>query len=127
MELLANYGNSYSLGECMIENDPHNRKIPLSVTAAIIIGQLVVNLPAVALVLGIALVGRANMPSKWWLFIIAGFLLGWFWWSFSISRWRKWALNQGCPSDKLRQWAGITGLEWPEGSVFAKTDTKGKK
>ena len=65
-------------------------------------------------------------PAGVGISVIMGSLVAWFWWSFSVPRWRKWALENGAPEDKLQKWGVITGLVWPKGSIFEKTEFKVK-
>jgi|SRR5688572_10738698 len=121
---------------------PSKQKKPLHVGIAILVGQLVVNLPVMLIILGVFGVGivlllvlEAIFPSlPGWSFllgvmasIIIGSLVGWLWWSFSVPRWRKWALQNGAPEDKLQKWAVATGLVWPKGSIFEKTEFRVKQ
>jgi Na+/proline symporter len=60
--------------------------------------------------------------------ILLGVVLGWLWWSFSIPRWREWALKQpGVDPDQLQKAAEIAGLVWPKGHFFEKTEFRFKK
>ena len=97
---------------------------PLSVWRALIVGWLWVNIPAVVIILGILFVGAFIELRLWWLFLIIGGLVGWTWWSFTIARWRKWAINRGAPPDRLQKWAVAVGLTWPKGWVFEKTEIR---
>ncbi len=108
----------------MTDDLPANSENQMSVLVAILAGQLIVNLPAVVVLLGVALTGRAYLPSLWWLFLLIGFIVGWLWWSFAVPRWRRWALKRGCPPNVLHRWAVFSGLEWPNGSIFEKTEYK---
>jgi len=118
------------------------QKKTLHIAIAILVGQLIVNLPVMLISLGAYGVGIAlflTLVEKFpffqgWGFlvgilvlIITGPLLGWLWWSFSVPRWRKWALRNGVPEDKLQKWAVSTGLVWPKGSVFEKTEFRVKE
>jgi hypothetical protein len=118
------------------------QKKSISIWKAILIGQLIVNLPALIIVFGVSGVGIAfvflmkavlsSFSDSTFLIgalvsIIIGALIGWLWWSFSVPRWRKWALQNGAPEDKLQKWAVITGLVWPKGSFFEKTEFKVKE
>ena len=94
----------------------------LGVGKAIIIGWLVVNIPALAIMLIVLFVGLAIEPRLWWLFLSIGFILGWTWWSHSVPRWRRWAHRRGANPDRLQKWAVITGLVWPKGSRFERTE-----
>jgi hypothetical protein len=97
---------------------------PLSVLHVLIVGWLWVNIPAVTIILGILFIGAFIEFRLWWLFLIIGFFIGWTWWSFTITRWRKWALNRGVPSDQLQKWAVAVGLTWPKGLIFEKTEIR---
>ncbi len=121
---------------------PARQKKPLHVGIAILVGQLIVNLPVILIILGLFAIGivlllvlDTRFPSlPGWSFllgvlaiIIIGPLVGWLWGSFSVPRWRKWALRNGVPEDKLQKWAVITGLVWPKGSIFEKTEFQVKE
>ena len=128
-----------------MNNDPQTsarQKRPLHVGIAILVGQLVVNLPVILIILGVfgigivlLLVVEARFPSlPGWSFllgvlalIIIGPLAGWVWWSFSVPRWRKWALRNGATENKLQKWAVATGLVWPKGSIFERTEFRVKE
>lgn len=101
----------------------HNSK-SLSVWKAIIIGWLIVNLPALLIMLSIFIIGMNLGPKIWWLFLIIGIAVGWTWWSFTIPRWRRWAHRRGAAPDKLQKAAVATGLVWPKGWIFEKTEAK---
>ncbi|MDQ3818791.1 MAG: hypothetical protein M3362_14085 [Acidobacteriota bacterium] len=96
----------------------------LSVWKAILVGQLFVTLPVLIIMFGILLFGVTIKRDLWWLFLAIGFFLGWVWWSFTISRWRRWAIRRGAPADRLQKWAVATGLTWPKGWIFEKTEAK---
>ena len=121
---------------------PTGQKKTLHVAIAILVGQLIVNLPVMLIILGAYGVGIALLLTlvdkfpffQGWGFligilvlIIIGPLVGWLWWSFSVPRWRKWVLRNGVPEDKLQKWAVSTGLVWPKGSVFEKTEFRVKE
>ena len=80
----------------------NNSKRPLPIWRALIAGWLLVNVPVLVIMVGILLAGVSIEPRIWWLFLAIGFFLGWTWWSFTIARWRKWALNRGAPADRLQ-------------------------
>ena len=96
----------------------------LSVWKAILVGQLFVTIPVFIIMLGILLLGVTIERDLWWLFLAIGFFLGWTWWSYTIPRWRRWALTRGAPADKLQKWGVATGLTWPKGWIFEKTEAK---
>jgi ABC-type transport system involved in Fe-S cluster assembly fused permease/ATPase subunit len=105
-------------------NKSYNPKSDFSVWKAIIIGWLIVNIPAVLIILTTLTIGLKLEPKFWWLFLITGFVLGWAWWSYTIPRWRRWAHRKGAHPNKLQQVAVATGLTWAKGSVFEKTEAK---
>ena len=97
-------------------------KTYLPIWKAILAGWLVVNAPAIIIMVVVLLVGMAIMPNAWWIFLLIAFILGWTWWSYTVPRWRRWAIKQGADADRLQRWAVITGLVWPKGSRFEKTE-----
>ena len=99
----------------------------ISISKAIIIGHLTVNLGVLFIIIlvtvvGIAIAGVELLP--WYL--IAGSLLGWVWWSFSVPRWRRWAHQRVDDQERLQKYAVRTGLTWPKGSILEKTELKVK-
>jgi hypothetical protein len=117
-------------------------KKPIGVGRAILVGQLVVNLPVYTIILSIFCVGIALDFLLWamlpqfsgWAFLLGALIsitfataIGWLWWSFSVPRWRRWALQNGAPEDRLQKWGVITGLVWPKGWIFEKTEFKLKE
>lgn len=108
-----------------------------SVWKAILLGHMIVNLPAltimfvnIAIGLALAYILADIFPSMsdWGFlavlagFLLIGFILGWMWWSFIVPRWRRWVLQKGTPKDELQRWGVLTGLVWPKGSFFEKTE-----
>ncbi len=125
-----------------IESQPLPESKRIGVVEAILIGQLVINLPILIIFLGVSGIGIffflvffASLQSfqGWALFvrlltpIIIGGAVAWLWWSFFVPRWRRWALQNGVPEDKLQKWAVITGLVWRKGSIFEKTEFRLKE
>jgi hypothetical protein len=102
-------------------------KSPIDIRWAIIIGQLFVNVPVIVISVGLiflGIIGAIFTPILLVVLSILGIVLGWAWWSFAVPRWRRWALNRGAPADEL-QLAGVaSGLLWPKGSFFEKTEFK---
>jgi hypothetical protein len=92
---------------------------PKSVVAR---GQLTVNLPVVC-ILAFGIFG-AIATSGWRsvLSATAGFVFAWLWWSVSVPRWRRWAEKTGVDARQVYRLAVYTGLIWPEGSLFEKTE-----
>ena len=88
------------------------------------VGTVAVNGPVLACLLGIPF-------GAWFLFgsvpvvaisAVLGFVLGWTWWSFSVPKWRFWALRRVGDSDRLQDLSVAVGLSWPEGHYFEKTE-----
>ena len=114
----------------------------ISVGTAILVGQLVVNIPVIFIILSVTVIGIVltlvltetfpSLPDLTFFLgvlgsIVIGTSVGWVWWSFSVPRWRKWAIQKGVPEDRLQKWAVLTGLVWPKGSIFEKTEFKVKE
>jgi hypothetical protein len=117
------------------QQPPQSQKI--SVGKAILIGQLVINLPVLMIFLGVSGTGiflillfftSLHSLQGWPIFfalippILMSGALAWLWWSFFVPRWRRWAIQNGAPADKLQKWAVVTGLVWRKGSLFEKTE-----
>jgi hypothetical protein len=96
----------------------------LSILTALIVGWLLVNIPALIIMLGILFIGGLWEPKAWWIFLSIGFILGWTWWSHTIPRWRRWAHRHGVPPERLQKFAVLVGLTWRKGSRFEKTEAK---
>jgi hypothetical protein len=110
----------------MTQISPQGEKGNLSVAQAIIIGHLVTTVPVVAIIFGFRWIGLSFFGGRWWIALIIGFLVAWFWWAYVEPRWRKWAVQKGAPARRLHQIAVATGLEWSKGSVFENTEIKTK-
>lgn len=119
--------------------EPSSSNKQLGVGSAILIGHLAVNLPVLMIMLifsgsGLFLAYLALRQFERMQMVVAtiaflipaaiGFVTAWLWWSFSVPRWRRWALQNGAPADSLQKWAVLTGLVWPKGSFFEKTEFK---
>ncbi len=98
---------------------------PINIWKAILVGQMIVNLPAVAIMLVALFLG--SLVAPWELALIIGSLLAWVWWSYIVPRWRDWAHRRGANSDQLQKFAFRTGLTWPKGSLFERTEFRRKK
>ena len=96
-----------------------------SIWKAILVGQLVVNLPAVAIMIAALFLGFFGVP--WPLSLIIGSLVAWVWWSYTVPRWRDWAHYRGVNPDRLQKVAFRTGLTWPRGSLFERTEFRRRK
>ena len=85
---------------------------------------MVVNVPVILIMIGTLLVGVVLKRDLWWAFLIVGFALGWAWWSYTVPRWRRWALRRGAQPARLQRWAVAVGLTWPKGWIFEKTESR---
>src|SRR5260370_10420939 len=97
----------------------------LSIWKAILVGQVVVNVPTVGIMMASLFLGATVVP--WQLSAILGSILGWVWWSYTVPRWRDWALYRGLDPDRLQKFAFRTSLTWPRGSLFEKTEFRRRK
>jgi hypothetical protein len=104
------------------------QKPSMSVGKAILIGQLLVNVPVFIIMIGLTaltVILTKNLIMGLPGFIV-GFVIAWLWWSFTVPRWRRWAHRQGVPPAELQKWAVATSLVWPKGWIFEKTEFKVK-
>ncbi len=89
---------------------------------AVAIGHLLVTVP-VLLVCGTgAVLGRAFGHAA--LGMVVGVAPAWLYWSFAVPRWRRWALRGGAEPERLQRLAAATGLVWPRGWIFGKTEMR---
>jgi hypothetical protein len=96
----------------------------MSAGQAVLLGHLFITLPGLLIFLGFSVLGKLLLSDGWLLFFFIGFVLAWTWWSFTVPRWRRWALNRGAPPDRLQKLAAATGLVWPKGWLPEKTELK---
>src|SRR5215831_5873925 len=91
---------------------------------AIVRGHLVVNAPALTLLLGTVLPLRTVLVQDVGaLFVLAvGIATGWLWWSFMAPRWRDWVIDRGLRPEDVESLAVDTGLLWPSGSFPERTE-----
>ena len=116
---------------------PPNTRTKLGVGSAILRGHLVVSLPSLLVfaatyglgeLIGFAIkdMGLATQSNPLLIvrvpFLLGAFISSWVWWSIFVPRWRRWALRNGAPAEQLHRWAVRTGLEWPKGVIFEKTE-----
>ena len=98
---------------------------PLSAHQALLVGHLMVNGPVLGIIVGGGLLGWTLSDGTGRgtaVGVIAGSLIAWPWWSLAVPRWRAWALARGVNAEKLQRLALMTGLVWPKGSIFEKTE-----
>ena len=104
----------------------------MSPVKAVVVGHLIVNGPVVVIIALVGWVGNAvigsrqawatSWPIGWVVGLLAGCAVAWVWWSWSVPRWRRWAIKQGAAPDQLQRLAAATLLVWPEGSIFERTE-----
>ena len=97
----------------------------MTIWRAILVGQLVVNVAATMIMLAVMFLGSRIVP--WEFALLGGSLIAWLWWSFSVPRWRAWAVSRGIDPKRLQKFAVRTGLTWPKGSLFEQTEFRAKK
>ena len=110
-------------------NDPQPNRSSASLSPgwAIFLGQLFVTLPGMVVIYVVSMIGRSYPENQVWMFLVGGFVVAWGWYSFAISRWRRWALARVTDAERLQKLAELTGLLWPKGSVFEKKEFKEPK
>jgi hypothetical protein len=95
----------------------------MSPAAAVVVGTLVVNVPVLAFIVGgVPLSSRFGLSVTPALFLSA--IAGWVWWSFWIPKWRLWAYRRVASTGELQRFALRSGLVWPKGSRFERTEIK---
>jgi hypothetical protein len=100
----------------------------LSAGRAVMYGHLTVNLPVIFIIgLGGLLGYFYKGPAGVWIGLLLGILPAWLWWSAVIPRWREWAKLRGADELQTQRLGERSGLVWPKGSVFEKTEFKIRK
>ena len=95
----------------------------LSAAKAIVVGHLLVTGPV------LAIIGVVGLGGYAW-FALTGLLIGglvgcgvaWLWWSRTVPKWTRWALSRGASPDRVQRLAAATGLTWPRGWIFGRTE-----
>ena len=101
-------------------------------------GHLMVNVPVFIIMFGtpFLLPYIASLFStdgivvlSFFLGLFLGFVLAWTWWSFSITKWRMWAIENTHQNDwaEINRIAVKEKLIWSEGHRFEKTEIRNKK
>jgi hypothetical protein len=102
----------------------------LSAGRAVAYGLLIVNGPVLGLMVGGLWLGvrvSGSTPLGAGIGFAVGFVLAWLWWSLSVPRWRAWALARGADPERLQELGERTGVVWPRGSFFEKTELPPRK
>src|SRR5271163_4778798 len=94
----------------------------ISVKRAIFVGHLCVT-GGVFIVIGVTILvchvfALLNFPGAAGL----GALIAWPWWSITVPKWRKWALERGADAEQLQKVGVRSGLVWPKGCILEKTE-----
>jgi hypothetical protein len=119
-----------SVGAGMVPQDQDGSPSGSALTPhrAVLIGQLVVNLPVVCVIgLGFFLAYLLKGPAWAPLGLFVGIIPAWLWWSFMVPRWREWAKRQGADEIETQLIGERSGLVWPQGSIFEKTEFHSRK
>lgn len=99
----------------------------ISVTKEIVVGHLCVNGGVFTLMGATALGCHAFDLLSLPIAAFIGVIVAWPWWSLAVPKWRRWALEQGADAKQLQKMGVRTGLLWPKGSVFEKTEIPPKR
>lgn len=115
----------YSVGAGMVPHDQNSSPSESALTPrrAVLIGQLVVNLPVV-FIIGLAFLLADLLKGPAWapLGLFLGIIPAWLWWSFMVPRWREWAKRKGADEGQTQYLGQRSGLVWPKGSIFERTE-----
>ena len=95
---------------------------PLSAEEAVIRGHLVVTVPVLLILLSAPLLGYLLFGFLGLGLGFPGFVAAWLWWSFTVPRWRRWALRRGADPDRTQRLGELSGLVWPKGFFLEKTE-----
>jgi hypothetical protein len=88
----------------------------LGTLRAVLLGQLVVNLPTLVIILVAYFVARQFVAS-FWIILIGGFLVAWAYYTIVSGRWQRWALRNVGDRDQLIRVATMTGLMRPSATT----------
>jgi hypothetical protein len=94
--------------EDMRDEDARIRAGGLTAASAVLIGHMVVSVPVVLIIGTGGLLGLALGSGR--LGLLIGILPAWVFWSFTVPRWRRWALRRGAPPGRTQRIAAATGL-----------------
>jgi hypothetical protein len=104
-----------------------NRAKSISVAKAILVGHACVT-GGVFIVIGATvfvchIFDLLRLPVA----LIVGAMIAWPWWSLTVPKWRRWALERGADAEELQKVGVRTGLVWPKGCIFEKTEIPPRK
>ncbi len=100
----------------------------ISSKSAIRKGFLIVNLPLLIIIIGIPIalsyliVGNFGDGGIIGKSIVPCIILGWLWWSYTLPKWRLWAVKNVEDIYQLFEDGISAGLMWPVGHFFQKTE-----
>ena len=101
---------------------------PLTPLRAVLIGQLVVNLPVTCIVCVGAFLGFLLGGLVWAVLgLFIAVIPAWLWWALSVPRWKGWAKQRGADEEQTHQLAVFTCLVWPKGWPLEKTEIPPRK
>ena len=96
----------------------------LTAAKAVLVGHVVVTLPALVVIAICAALGAAfNHVTPGLIF---GSMLGWIAWAFLVPPWRDWVAGTNAPTMDVQKLAQRTGLIWRQGSAFERTEMQRK-
>lgn len=101
----------------------------ITVEGALKRGQLTVNGPVMAIILVSMFIVVQTANQNWplsFVFLFGGPICAWFYWSFSITKWKLWAYARVDDLVALKKAAVRQNLIWPDGSIFNATEIKSK-
>jgi hypothetical protein len=96
----------------MTDSPAGKPKSRLGTLRAVLLGQLMVNVPTLVIILLAYYIARQTAAS-FWVFMIGGFLVAWGYNAFVNGRWQRWALRNVADRDQLIRVATMTGLMRP--------------
>jgi hypothetical protein len=105
----------------------------LTPVKAVLLGHVFVTLPVLLLIgTGAVIVGLISNHSSGplpfsLLGVLGGAAVGWIWWSATVPLWREWAKHNGADEERTQLLAQRSGLVWPRGSFFEKTEFRMRK
>lgn len=100
---------------------------PLSAGIAVLVGHIVVTAPVLMLIVCSWRISRPYPSGTRIVAILGATVVAWLWWSLAVPRWRIWSLDRGADADTVQRLGVATGLLWPKGWVFEKTELPPRK